>query len=178
MGYFPVTYDSGVVNYDRRGFIRLATGVAMPIIGKKPILHSNPLALYDSCCDLWTRLTSSCLIFKLCIFGTNFSSSKVSNDKKWQNVSSGWQFLFFSDYSNLEVPTDTESLFKTNFAGSDFGLSVMLNSRIEDYQLGLGSNIYFGCKVRARATSVLNISTDVSDAGETVTLSIFWTINT
>ena len=27
MGYFPVTYDSGVVNYDRRGFIRLATAV-------------------------------------------------------------------------------------------------------------------------------------------------------
>ena len=27
MGYFPVRYDSRVVNYDRRGFIRLATGV-------------------------------------------------------------------------------------------------------------------------------------------------------
>ena len=26
MGYFPVSYDSRVVNYDRRGFIRLATG--------------------------------------------------------------------------------------------------------------------------------------------------------
>ena len=26
MGYFPVRYDSRVVNYDRRGFIRLATG--------------------------------------------------------------------------------------------------------------------------------------------------------
>ena len=25
MGYFPVRYDSRVVNYDRRGFIRLAT---------------------------------------------------------------------------------------------------------------------------------------------------------
>ena len=31
MGYFPVTYDSGVVNYDRRGFIRLATGVVLPL---------------------------------------------------------------------------------------------------------------------------------------------------
>ena len=27
MGYCPVRYDSGVVNYDRRGFIRLATVV-------------------------------------------------------------------------------------------------------------------------------------------------------
>ena len=27
MGYFPVRYDSRVVNYDRRGFIRLATDV-------------------------------------------------------------------------------------------------------------------------------------------------------
>ena len=26
MGYFPVRYNSRVVNYDRRGFIRLATG--------------------------------------------------------------------------------------------------------------------------------------------------------
>ena len=26
MGYFEVRYDSGVVIYDRRGFIRLATG--------------------------------------------------------------------------------------------------------------------------------------------------------
>ena len=26
MGYFPVRYDSRVVNYERRGFIRLDTG--------------------------------------------------------------------------------------------------------------------------------------------------------
>ena len=32
MGYFPVRYDSRVVNYDRRGFIRLAAG-------KGPILQ-------------------------------------------------------------------------------------------------------------------------------------------
>ena len=25
MGYFPVRYDSRVINYERRGFIRLAT---------------------------------------------------------------------------------------------------------------------------------------------------------
>ena len=29
MGYFQVRYDSRVVNYDRRGFIRLATGVVV-----------------------------------------------------------------------------------------------------------------------------------------------------
>ena len=29
MGYFPVRYDSRVVNYDRRGFIRLATGLPL-----------------------------------------------------------------------------------------------------------------------------------------------------
>ena len=28
MGYFPVRYDSSVVNYDRRGFIRLARDLA------------------------------------------------------------------------------------------------------------------------------------------------------
>ena len=27
MGYFPVRYDSRAVNYDRRGFIILATGL-------------------------------------------------------------------------------------------------------------------------------------------------------
>ena len=29
MGYFPVRYDSRVVNYDRRGFIRFATGLVV-----------------------------------------------------------------------------------------------------------------------------------------------------
>ena len=29
MGYFPVRYDSRVVNYDRRGFIKLATGLVV-----------------------------------------------------------------------------------------------------------------------------------------------------
>ena len=28
MGYFQVRYDSSVVNYDRRGFIRLATALS------------------------------------------------------------------------------------------------------------------------------------------------------
>ena len=29
MGYFQVRYDSRVVNYDRRGFIRLTTGQSL-----------------------------------------------------------------------------------------------------------------------------------------------------
>ena len=32
MGYFQVRYDSRVVNYDCRGFIRLATGLFQSII--------------------------------------------------------------------------------------------------------------------------------------------------
>ena len=31
MEYFPVRYDSRVVNYDRRGFIRLATGLVVMV---------------------------------------------------------------------------------------------------------------------------------------------------
>ena len=37
MGYFQVRYDSRIVNYDRRGFIRLATGLnRCPALG--PVL--------------------------------------------------------------------------------------------------------------------------------------------
>ena len=36
MGYFPVRYDSRVVNYERRGFIRLATG---RYHGPDPVVH-------------------------------------------------------------------------------------------------------------------------------------------
>ena len=40
MGYFQVRYDSRVVNYDRRGFIRLAT-VGSPVLlpRSKPVRH-------------------------------------------------------------------------------------------------------------------------------------------
>ena len=31
MGYFQVRYDSRVINYDRKGFIRLATVVGMGV---------------------------------------------------------------------------------------------------------------------------------------------------
>ena len=44
MGYFPVRYDSRVVNYDRRGFIRLATGGGManiPTLSIVPLSRSN-----------------------------------------------------------------------------------------------------------------------------------------
>ena len=34
MGYFQVRYNSRVVNYDRRGFIRLATDVTKQILAK------------------------------------------------------------------------------------------------------------------------------------------------
>ena len=34
MGYFPVRYDSRVVNYERRGFIRLDTGRKHSIEGE------------------------------------------------------------------------------------------------------------------------------------------------
>ena len=33
MGYFQVRYDSRVIIYDRRAFIRLATGVSVTIFG-------------------------------------------------------------------------------------------------------------------------------------------------
>ena len=33
MGYFQVRYDSRVVNYDRRAFIRLATGLRSDVNG-------------------------------------------------------------------------------------------------------------------------------------------------
>jgi hypothetical protein len=38
-------------------------------------------------------------------------------------------------------------LLKTNFYGSDFGLSVLLNPRIVDYQLGLGASNFYGFRV-------------------------------
>ena len=47
MGYFPVRYDSRVVNYDRRGFIRLATGLV--VLGETLVLmvvDSNPNTVY------------------------------------------------------------------------------------------------------------------------------------
>ena len=34
MGYFEVRYDSRVVNYDRKLFIRLATGMSLALLKK------------------------------------------------------------------------------------------------------------------------------------------------
>ena len=43
MGYFQVRYDSRVVNYDRRGFIRLATGGETSIVIKTyPVRKISP----------------------------------------------------------------------------------------------------------------------------------------
>ena len=39
MGYFPVRYDSRVVIYDRRGFIRLATDHVVDV--KKTFIGGN-----------------------------------------------------------------------------------------------------------------------------------------
>ena len=39
MGYFQVRYNSRVVNYDRRGFIRLATVVVLVINPKKYVAN-------------------------------------------------------------------------------------------------------------------------------------------
>ena len=37
MGYFQVRYDSRVINYDRRGFIRLATEDFFGCIGSRSL---------------------------------------------------------------------------------------------------------------------------------------------
>ena len=39
MGYFQVRYDSRVINYDRRGFIRLATGLQFLKFGINCFTH-------------------------------------------------------------------------------------------------------------------------------------------
>ena len=53
MGYFPVRYNSRVVNYDRRGFIRLATGLqvctSVSTIGPKQNILAFSLYLSFVC---------------------------------------------------------------------------------------------------------------------------------
>ena len=47
MGYFQVRYDSRVVNYERRGFIRLATGIVIMGGHSCPkVVGSNPSTIY------------------------------------------------------------------------------------------------------------------------------------
>ena len=46
MGYFPVRYDSRVVIYDRRGFIRLAT-VKQEVSHRSVILPPYEVWLYS-----------------------------------------------------------------------------------------------------------------------------------
>ena len=50
-GIFPVTYNSGVVNYDRRGFIRLATG-------DQPYSDTSPIGKLFSVANLINILRS------------------------------------------------------------------------------------------------------------------------
>ena len=45
MGYFQVRYDSRVVIYDRRGFIRLATGASSSL---PKIRHNNLAVIYGA----------------------------------------------------------------------------------------------------------------------------------
>ena len=51
MGYFPVRYDSRVVIYDRRAFIRLATGVIWSSHFNDQSVHNQnikiPMRQYD-----------------------------------------------------------------------------------------------------------------------------------
>ena len=48
MGYFQVRYDSRVVNYDCRGFIRLATGVSVLLYGKRRFVRNGVAPLSRS----------------------------------------------------------------------------------------------------------------------------------
>ena len=50
MGYFQVRYDSRVVNYDHRGFIRLATGLSLAALKRKSRLlaFKSPLSYGDA----------------------------------------------------------------------------------------------------------------------------------
>ena len=49
MGYFPVRYDSRVVNYDRKMFIRLATGHLASLDHRAAVLHvEDALRVRDS----------------------------------------------------------------------------------------------------------------------------------
>jgi len=45
MGYFQVRYDSRVVIYDRRGFIRLATGASSSLPKTR---HNNLAVIYGA----------------------------------------------------------------------------------------------------------------------------------
>ena len=54
MGYFHIRYDSRVVNYDRRAFIRLAAGLLFVSVHKNNkifycLVKSNPVNLEISC---------------------------------------------------------------------------------------------------------------------------------
>ena len=56
MGYFQVRYDSRVVIYDRRGFIRLANGI---IINTAPI-HGTIFVILRHLC--WSKISFAALV--------------------------------------------------------------------------------------------------------------------
>ena len=63
MGYFQVRYDSRVVNYDRRGFIRLAT------------VGTSICTMYTSCTCTYTQCIRHVPIhnvYVMLIYPTNF----------------------------------------------------------------------------------------------------------
>ena len=69
MGYFQVRYDSRVVNYDRRGFIRLATDYnpcTLESVGRVKI------RVFCYCCKMSTKLQGSNLF--------SFAGNKMYND--------------------------------------------------------------------------------------------------
>ena len=81
MGYFQVRYDSRVVIYDRRGFIRLATGVVP--IRCAPLKQIRNLKI---CSALWSRRRR--------YFARIFTAKKVSTH----------QFFRQLTIANLSVP--------------------------------------------------------------------------
>ena len=61
MGYFQVRYDSRVVIYDRRGFIRLATGV---LIHRFTFFAMGSITILADLLFDWFRInqTSKCVL--------------------------------------------------------------------------------------------------------------------
>ena len=77
MGYFQVRYDSRVVNYDRRGFIRLTTEITKWCQLLLSRLEMRAFCFHYICtnqCDLMARLFIQCLPI--------YNSEDVPNSKK------------------------------------------------------------------------------------------------
>ena len=81
MGYFQVRYDSRVINYDRRGFIRLSTGLESHISGDWKQMHLVVLFLTKD--QQFLPCSSSFLFIKYRVDRVNDSSwsSLVERDE-------------------------------------------------------------------------------------------------